>query len=82
MLRRVFVELSAFKMQLMRLEAHVNTIKFTDLEDYLKDMVRQNPPDPRLGPLEDMWFDSVTLFLHDGDDDVQQYINLYLKEKQ
>lgn len=65
----------------MKLEAHVNVIRYGDLEDYLKELINRNPPPSSMGPLEDMVFDSVTLTVHYSDEKVQQYLNLYLKEK-
>ena len=65
----------------MKLEAHVNVIRYRDLEDYLKELIDKNPPPSSMGPLEDMVFDCVTLTVHYSDDNVQQYLNLYLKEK-
>lgn len=65
----------------MKLEAHVNVIRYGDLEDYLKELINQNPPPSNMGPLEDMVFDSVTLKVHYSEENVQQYLNLYLKEK-
>lgn len=65
----------------MKLEAHVNVIRYRDLEDYLKELIDKNPPPSRMGPLEDMVFDLVTLTVHYSDENVQQYLSLYLKEK-
>lgn len=65
----------------MKLEAHVNVIRYRDLEDYLKELIDKNPPPSSMGPLEDMVFDLVTLTVHYSDENVQQYLNLYLKEK-
>lgn len=65
----------------MKLEAHVNVIRYGDLEDYLKELINQNPPPSHMGPLEDMVFDFVTLTVHYSEENVQQYLNLYLKEK-
>lgn len=81
MLERVFGELSALKFYFMKLEAHVNVIRYRDLEDYLKELIDKNPPPSSMGPLEDMVFDLVTLTVHYSDENVQQYLNLYLKEK-
>lgn len=81
MLERVFWGTICIKFYFMKLEAHVNVIRYGDLEDYLKELINQNPPPSSMGPLEDMVFDSVTLTVHYSEENVQQYLNLYLKEK-